>query len=113
MEYSAYILVVGFIVFGIFALITNIIASRNACEKWDEYCNLNLSILALGAKLNDINDENTSFHLAQAWLGFLMCVIWVFMFFYKAGKERIIKESQRSKHSSVANFSILIQNLPN
>jgi predicted membrane protein len=73
-----------FIVYGIFALVTNIIASKD----YHSIANQNYLILSMGSKQLNPTDKNEKLVFIQAWIGFIMVIIWGFVFYYLQKTQR-------------------------
>ena len=84
---------VMFLIYGIFALVTNVIAAQ-AYQPDDPAVNAHQGILiiSLGAKKLNATQENNHYYVVQCWLGVVTVFVWglLFMFIKYFEKDREI-----------------------
>ena len=100
---------VSFVVYGVFALVTNILAGRLHNTQVRTYINQ----ISLGSKINNMNLHNNNLYIIQVWLGLLMVVIWMVFFQHKEVRRREVENEQDKKNITASDFTVMIENLPN
>ena len=97
-----------FLVYGIYSLATNVIATNNSTEE-----RTGTSVISLSAKQSEpITQQNKDFYYIQCWIGLLTVVIWggaimIIKMFHVKKKEDI---DQTTK--TCADYSVVIHNVP-
>lgn len=66
------------LIFAIYALITNIVASTQNNSSSSSYIPADLLAISLGAKQKNKTSLNETFYFIQAWLGVALLIIWMF-----------------------------------
>ncbi len=109
---TSLLLTVLFIVYGVFALTTNIIAYNNFQEEMIATKD-NFLIISLSAKqLHHQVQQNSRFYLIQCWLGLAVVILWIGMFTaikYMEQNDEILIDSQTI---SAADFTVVIEGVP-
>lgn len=91
-RYMAVMLAISFLIYGIFALATNITAGqvhvsevmgKSFFSKAGVYLRIYLNQISMGAKLSNINETNSFNYVLQVWLGLLMVLVWAGFFLRK------------------------------
>ncbi len=65
------------IIYSIFALITNVIASRNG-NLVNNQSSVDYIAISLSSKQTNDNQTNRNYYLIQCWLGVANIIIWIF-----------------------------------
>ena len=109
-------LVIMFIVYCIFAMATNIVASStyHTSDKMDPTLISNYGILAisLGSKQLNATQENITLYSIQAWFGVGMLLLWIGYLVFIKGKEKRAEYRVRNESYSASDFSIMMENVP-
>lgn len=106
-------MVIMFLVYGIFALVTNIIAATKFQPTDNNLTsNQNILIISLSSKQANRTEENETFYYIQCWLGLVFVIIWgIFLIFIKyMEKDQEIKVSQET--ISASDFSVVMHDVP-
>lgn len=114
--YLILLITVLFVVYGIYSLITNIIAALGynpISDKSALKSNIGILVLSLGSKqLNSSVPQNVDFYYIQCWIGLLLVLFWgVGILLIKLKEAEIINYMKQNK-KSVADYSIAIYNIP-
>jgi hypothetical protein len=73
------------LVYSIYSLATNIIASRN--NSLGNNYNVDYLAISLASKQSNPTDLNKLFYFIQAWLGMAVVIIWIVLFFVNRYRE--------------------------
>ena len=79
LSYMAALLAASFVVYGVFAIATNILAGALDTTRMKDYLNQ----ISLASKINHLNSANCRNYIAEAWLGLFMVGLWTIFFVRK------------------------------
>jgi predicted membrane protein len=106
------------LIYGMFALATNIIASKTfqncQVEAYHDCApNVDFLVLSLGSKQENPSEENQRYYIIQAWLGVAMVIVWFVTFSILKYSEtlKLIKLDRQTK--SAADYTIVVEGIPN
>lgn len=93
------------LVYSIYAIATNIQASKNSTS--DLY-SLDYISISLAAKQKNPTSENETFYYIQCWLGLVVCLLWILVMIGIKYKEIKTQIEYDDDTSSVSDYSIVI-----
>lgn len=73
-------LIVLFLLYGVFSLVTNVIAYQNFPDREQFLSNSSFLIISLSPKQLNKTEENMNYYFIQCWLGLVTVIVWFFMF---------------------------------
>ena len=111
-----FLLLIMTVLYSIFALATNLVASSNyhPDSSTDPSLRTNYGILAisLGSKQINATPENINLYNIQSWIGAGMLGLWAFFFIIAKGLEKKAEIRIRQQSYSASDFSIIIEGVP-
>jgi hypothetical protein len=84
LKYMGVMMTASFLVYGLFAVVTNILAGRLRTTQIPGYLNQ----ISLGSKINNMTEHNQHLYVIQVWVGLLMVLVWVAFFLHKEIRRR-------------------------
>ena len=106
MKSIAFYLILMFLVYGIYSLVTNILASE--ANTRDDYIPENVLIISLGSKQLNRTDTNKQYYVIQCWLGLVFIILLLFAEFLTKYIEKGDENEVDEATLTAADFSIVI-----
>ena len=104
------------LIYGIFALATNILAANNYrlanINTTDPDTYSGILVLSLGSKIQHNTPTDKNYYWVQCWIGVGMIVFWGLLFLLIKYRSKIGEKYVGNDIKSVADFSISIENIP-
>lgn len=84
MKYFAVMFFISFLIYGLYATITNVMAGDKGPTSMAEYLNR----ISMGSKINHMTVENSRHYVIQIWIGVLFVLSWMIFFLVKEARRR-------------------------
>jgi hypothetical protein len=98
------------LVYSIFALATNVVASNN--NSLGSNYTLDYLTISLASKQSNPIDLNKLYYYVQAWLGMVVVIIWGIIFFVNRYREFKNSQEYDDETISISDYSVSLQGIP-
>jgi hypothetical protein len=109
-KHLAVLLAILTAVYSVFALVTNLVASKNS-SLGSSYTVDYLSI-SLASKEANPTDQNKLFYYIQCWLGVVFVIIWIAIFIVNRYREYMEAQEYDDDTISISDYSVSLEGMP-